>query len=306
MLHPLRIALSLLRESLEVKELEELFCGYHQLPEQDFLTMLDMIDKNLNCPTTSSLGRIFDAASALLRLVDTVSYEGEGPILLEGLALQGYRGEPLDASGSRFDDGISVDQDTSGFFGLDCSHALRSLALIRAGDPQIEESVLSLLALDFHKAIAAAALEGARRMMEQTGIPRIALSGGVFQNVLLTELLVPALQKEGFDVYTHRDVPAGDGGIAVGQVYFLPGTEETIAPEETMCLAVPMKIVKIDSAGKALVKQDDLETEVDLTLIEDPKVGDYVIIHAGYAIDLLDLEEALERLKLFRAMEESG
>ncbi len=73
-----------------------------------------------------------------------------------------------------------------------------------------------------------------------------------------------------------------------------------------MCLAVPMKIMKIDSAGKALVKQDDLETEVDLTLIEDPKVGDYVIIHAGYAIDLLDLEEALERLKLFRAMEESG
>ncbi|MBA7562940.1 hypothetical protein ES708_04593 [subsurface metagenome] len=73
-----------------------------------------------------------------------------------------------------------------------------------------------------------------------------------------------------------------------------------------MCLAVPMKIVKIDSAGKALVKQDDLETEVDLTLIEDPKVGDYVIIHAGYAIDLLDLEEARERLELFRAIEESG
>ena len=73
-----------------------------------------------------------------------------------------------------------------------------------------------------------------------------------------------------------------------------------------MCLAVPMKIVKIDSAGKALVRQDDLETEVDLTLIEDPKVGDYVIIHAGYAIDLLDLEEARERLKLFREIEESG
>jgi hydrogenase expression/formation protein HypC len=67
-----------------------------------------------------------------------------------------------------------------------------------------------------------------------------------------------------------------------------------------------MKIVKIDSAGKALVKQDDLETEVDLTLIGDPKVGDYVIVHAGYAIDLLDLEEAQERLKLFRALEESG
>jgi hydrogenase expression/formation protein HypC len=73
-----------------------------------------------------------------------------------------------------------------------------------------------------------------------------------------------------------------------------------------MCLAVPMKIVTILEDGKALVKQDDLETEVDLTLIEDPKVGDYVIIHAGYAIDLLDLEEAEERLKLFQAMEEAG
>jgi len=73
-----------------------------------------------------------------------------------------------------------------------------------------------------------------------------------------------------------------------------------------MCLAVPMRIVKILADGKALVKQDDLETEVDLTLIQDPNVGDYVIIHAGYAIDSLDLAEAEERLKLFRAMEEAG
>jgi hydrogenase expression/formation protein HypC len=67
-----------------------------------------------------------------------------------------------------------------------------------------------------------------------------------------------------------------------------------------------MKIVEMLEPGKALVKQDDLETEVDLTLIENPKIGDYVIIHAGYAIDLLDLEEAEERLKLFRSMEEAG
>jgi len=73
-----------------------------------------------------------------------------------------------------------------------------------------------------------------------------------------------------------------------------------------MCLAVPMQIVKILADGKALVKQDDLETEVDLSLIQDPNVGDYVIIHAGYAIDSLDLEEAQQRLKLFRAMEDNG
>jgi hydrogenase expression/formation protein HypC len=73
-----------------------------------------------------------------------------------------------------------------------------------------------------------------------------------------------------------------------------------------MCLAVPMKIVEILAEGKALVKQDDLETEVDLTLIQNPRIGDYVIIHAGYAIDSLDMEEAEERLKLFRAMEDTG
>jgi hydrogenase expression/formation protein HypC len=67
-----------------------------------------------------------------------------------------------------------------------------------------------------------------------------------------------------------------------------------------------MKIVKMLEEGKALVKQDDLETEVDLSLVQDPSVGDYVIIHAGYAIDLLDLEEAEERLQMFRAMEEAG
>ena len=73
-----------------------------------------------------------------------------------------------------------------------------------------------------------------------------------------------------------------------------------------MCLAVPMRIVKILDGGRALVKQDDLETEVELTLIEEPKVGDYVLIHAGYAIDMLDLQEAEERLKLFRALKEMG
>ena len=73
-----------------------------------------------------------------------------------------------------------------------------------------------------------------------------------------------------------------------------------------MCLAVPMKIVRILDDGRAVVAQDQLETEVDLTLIDNPNVGDYVIIHAGYAIDLLDLQEAEQRLELFRSMYESG
>ncbi len=72
-----------------------------------------------------------------------------------------------------------------------------------------------------------------------------------------------------------------------------------------MCLAVPMQIVKILDNGRGIVRQDDLEAEVDLSLVEKPGEGDYVIIHAGYAIEMLDLEEAQQRLELFQALEEA-
>jgi len=73
-----------------------------------------------------------------------------------------------------------------------------------------------------------------------------------------------------------------------------------------MCLAIPMQIRSLGSDGTAVVARDDLEARVDMSLIEAPKVGDYVIVHAGYAIEILDLEEAELRLDMFRAMSESA
>jgi len=231
-LHPLRIALALLEGFLDPQELERLFCGEHGLAEQQLLTLSEMIDKGVNTPVTSSLGRIFDAASALLGLVDTVSYEGEGPIRLEGLALGCYDGKALPGTADCGDWHISVEQteQKDGPFRIDCRGLLRSLAeSVRSGPKTAgaatADEAAATLALEFHKGIAAAALEGARRMREQSGLSRIAVSGGVFQNVLLSELLLPALTEAGFEVYTHRNIPPGDGGIAVGQVYFLPGNE---------------------------------------------------------------------------------
>jgi hydrogenase expression/formation protein HypC len=69
-----------------------------------------------------------------------------------------------------------------------------------------------------------------------------------------------------------------------------------------MCLAIPMQIRSLESGGTAVVVRDDLEARVDMSLIEAPRVGDYVIVHAGYAIEVLDLEEAEIRLEMFRAM----
>jgi hydrogenase maturation protein HypF len=227
-LHPLRIALALLKDGLNPQELERLFCRGYGLAEQQLATLSEMIDKGVNTPVSSSLGRIFDAAGALLKLVDTVSYEGEGPIRLEGLALGLFDGKPLKGSTSLSDTHISVGQG-DGPFMIDCRGLLRHLAESicsggNAGTVTADENKAAL-ALEFHRAIAAAALEGARRMREQTGNSQIAVSGGVFQNVLLSELLLPALAESGFQVYTHRNIPPGDGGIAVGQVYFLPGNE---------------------------------------------------------------------------------
>jgi hydrogenase maturation protein HypF len=225
-LHPIRIALALLEGILAPEELDRLFHGRYGLSPQQLSTIREMIAKGVNTPVTSSLGRIFDAAAALLGVVDSVSYEGEGPIRLEGLALGAYDGKPLKSSDSWARWNIRVDQEGERFH-IDCRELLRSVAeaALAGGRPDRVEERTASLALDFHRAIAAAALEGARRMAEQTGIEEIAVSGGVFQNVLLCELLLPALRKDGLKVYTHRDLPPGDGGIAVGQVYFLPGNE---------------------------------------------------------------------------------
>jgi hydrogenase maturation protein HypF len=225
-LHPIRIALALLEGILDPGELDRLFNGRYGLSQQQLFTIREMIDKGVNTPVTSSLGRIFDAAAALLGVVDSVSYEGEGPIRLEGLALGVYDGKPLKSSDSLARWNIRVDQEGERFR-IDCRELLRNLteAAFAGGGPGRVEERTAPLALDFHRAVAAAALEGARRMAEQTGIERIAVSGGVFQNVLLCELLLPALKKAGLQVYTHRNLPPGDGGVAVGQVYFLPGNE---------------------------------------------------------------------------------
>jgi hydrogenase maturation protein HypF len=204
-LHPPRIAFALLgdRASGRIPGLDA--------SQEAFLRA--MIHGNVNCPLTTSLGRIFDAAAAVLGLVDHTSYEGEGPVKLEG---KGLRAHPR--------------QDT--LAGQDIESLLPFLPGPGDGrlflvDPRPllaalmeKQEPIPRLALCFHEAIAMAAVEGARRMRRHTGVSRLALSGGVFQNILLRELLIPLLIKEGFEVFLNVRSPAGDGGLAVGQAWF--------------------------------------------------------------------------------------
>ena len=199
--HPPRIAFSLLGSvsSGRIPGLEK--------SEEAFLG--SMIAGNVNCPTTTSLGRIFDAAAAILGLVDHTSYEGEGPIRLEGKGLAARTGsvEPVMLP---FLPGPGDER----IFLVDPRPIL--LKLLEERRP----NRLSALSLEFHAAVAHASLEGARRLRKQTGVSRMVLSGGVFQNLLLRELLIPLLIKEGFEVFLNEGAPAGDGGLAVGQAWY--------------------------------------------------------------------------------------
>jgi hydrogenase maturation protein HypF len=183
-----------------------------------------MISGDVNCPVTTSLGRVFDAAAALLGLVVHTSYEGEGPIRLEGKGLSARtKGFALSAGRMderevlelvRFEPGPGDDR----LFLLDPRPLL--LSLLGGGAEGAAPERAPGQALRFHEAIALASVEGARRMRRHTGVSRIALSGGVFQNLLLRELLLPYLINDGFEVFLNVRAPAGDGGLAVGQAWF--------------------------------------------------------------------------------------
>ena len=209
-LHPLRIAVGLLARELSNHELHLLFCSELGMRQEELDMLLSMLERNLNSPLCSSVGRIFDAAAALLGLVRETSYEGEGPIKLEGLALQEMPGD--NDIGREV---ILTGEDSETFF-LDPVPLLLRLARRR------KQTRAGELALCFHQDMARSALKGARVLRERSGISTIVLSGGVFQNVLLHRLLRPLLEEAGFQVFSNRNVPAGDGGLAVGQVYFQP------------------------------------------------------------------------------------
>ncbi|WP_284744507.1 carbamoyltransferase HypF [Amycolatopsis sp. RTGN1] len=146
----------------------------------------------LNSPLTSSAGRLFDAAAALLGVRDTITYEGQAAIELEQLA------DPAEKSAyrARIDDVVH---------GEDLIAALLD-------DP----SAQATRAARFHNGVADAIVRTCDRFRDHS--TTVALSGGVFQNVLLLDRTVEALENAGFTVLTHRNVPANDGGISFGQV----------------------------------------------------------------------------------------
>lgn len=182
------------------------------LDEQTRSVTATMIERGINSPRTSSMGRLFDAAAAILGICDKATYEGEPAIELEAAAWRAFSSESACPTGNMVSFSVTESSRPD-----DC-HVLNSRPLFEALLEGIRTGVpAGKLALDFHVTIARSSARIAREICAREGLDTVALSGGVFMNRLLLQLLTRELKSMGLTVLIPRSVPVNDGCIAYGQ-----------------------------------------------------------------------------------------
>ncbi len=163
--------------------------------------VLQMIEKGFNSPMTSSCGRLFDAVAALCALRTTVSYEGQAALELEMIL------DPKETGSYRCD----LRRDQHGWI-VDPSPLIRG-----AVEDLLEGAPAAVVSARFHRALAQIVAAMCRRLRDEGAPGRVVLSGGVFQNLFLTESASALLRADRFEVLTHSLVPPNDGGLSLGQ-----------------------------------------------------------------------------------------
>jgi hydrogenase maturation protein HypF len=198
---PWRMAMAYLSEALgeEVKDFGIDLMKRVDTQKWDILKR--MIEKKINTPSTSSMGRLFDAISSLLSLRDEVHYEGQAAIELEMIADHEVR--------EVYSFHIQKDE---------CPMAIDPVEIIRGVVSDLTKGISpSKISGKFHRTVASLIIETCDTIRLKEGLKRVVLSGGVFQNIFLLSLVTKELKRSGFEVYTHHLVPANDGGISLGQ-----------------------------------------------------------------------------------------
>ncbi len=166
--------------------------------------ILKMLDQNINCPLSSGCGRLFDAVAAILGLVQTIEYEGQGAVRLE--TIQDRSASSWHETGLFMRDGLLV-LDTLSLFE-------RIILDIKAGTrPEI-------ISRSFHLSLAHGICNWISRASRETGIKTVGLSGGVMQNMTLSGLLMQILSDEGYRVLMHKQLPPNDACISLGQAVY--------------------------------------------------------------------------------------
>jgi hydrogenase maturation protein HypF len=163
--------------------------------------VLKLITTHFNSPLTSSMGRLFDAASALLGICEHSTYEGQAAMELE----------------------MAIEGDTEDHYLFDCqqengSFLISPAPLIRGMLCDLKENTPGgVISLKFHNSIVTMVADICSRLRDEWNCNRVALSGGCFQNTFLLTRSIAHLTRSGFEVMYHQKVPPNDGGIALGQ-----------------------------------------------------------------------------------------
>ena len=164
--------------------------------------VLQMVEREINSPRTSSCGRLFDAVAALIGLRGTVNYEAQAAIELE-----------MAARDSQTEVAYPMDLDAQG-----ATWQIGTKPLFDWLLKDIRQKVnVAEISRKFHNGLALVFVDAAERIRDRTKLNRVCLSGGCFLNVLLLETMLAELRERSFEVYFHTEVPAGDGGISLGQ-----------------------------------------------------------------------------------------
>jgi hydrogenase maturation protein HypF len=158
----------------------------------------EAIRKRINCPLSSGAGRLFDAIAAITGVCIHSQFHAEAPMRLESLVMEGV---------DEFYE-TRVDGSVISFL-----PAIRQICL-----DQVNGISLERISTRFHNTVTDASYTMIRSISAETGIRKVVLSGGTFQNKYLHESLENKLLKDKFAVYTHTRVPCNDGGIALGQM----------------------------------------------------------------------------------------
>lgn len=199
---PWRMAVSYLAKHFG-KNVEKLGLPFlAEIDSRKLGVVLQMMEGEINSPRTSSCGRLFDAVAALVGLRGTVNFEAQAAIELEMAALDSgsEAAYPLDLNlrGGVWEIGT------------------KSLFEWLVRDIQKKASVAEI-SRKFHNGVALVLVEAAEKIREKTELSRVCLSGGCFLNAVLLETMIAEMKERSFEVFFHTEVPAGDGGISLGQ-----------------------------------------------------------------------------------------
>jgi len=196
-LNPWRMAVSYLFD-IYGKSLIDLDLPFlQQVQRNELQVVVQMLEKNINCPLTSSAGRLFDAVAGLTGLCMFSDFHAEAPMRLEG----------------------AISGKSEDMYKVESGEIIHVNPMIRQIVADLQNNVpVSGISLKFHNTIIEIIRMGVNSVSKKTGLKKVVLSGGTFQNRYISERIEKKLQSSGFEVYMNERIPCNDGGIAMGQL----------------------------------------------------------------------------------------